>query len=800
MKKYILPIFAGYITISFFMMSAGTASAGFFDDILDFVNPVNHIENIKEGKDPLGFPIPIISGVTPAVPDFEEAIGLPFQPIVRTEDADDIDFTEATLNGYVNPKGAIDTEAYFEYGKTEDVSDKTDKIRIPAPANIEVEIEDLEEDTTYFFRIVAKNKLFTEKGKLKSFKTKGSEPAEQALPEAPECPLFSPAPQGRIVVEFDTTRKLVSSSNEPRAVSDPEGVTIPKGDYQVTLFSTDFASDGTDARKNQTQTREQWFVRLSKGGQKIIDTGITNDLMDMVARPSLTHRVNQKLTVPNDADTAVARHAFFPDDHSPNSVIAVCAAFDPIEAEEPEDNLAVSCPDISGPFRINEQVTRRVNISGGEEPYTIEWSGSDNLSGTSTAITTSYSTSGTKTAAVTVMSADGQVLTRTCNAIVIEPAVSDGFSAVCSLDSDTALVGDEVRRMVNISGGTAPFTIEWTGTDSLSSSATTSVITYSNPGTKEATVRVVDANNRVSTDSCAVIVQAGGVGGDNDGGGSSGGGGRSSRRSDVNLVQNVQPAPLEPGFIYLTEVPETGIDSYPKFALFVLGLLFWSMVVAGYFVLKRSRKNSGLIRINDLASRERDNGGSEFSSRAGLSQPSAGADVSRRVGDLAWKEETLISSGGLEAVSRFADGNLSLAEDFLNFSLKKIRENIPEGEWVTVNKARVNELLEQFNSPVADFIRFMVNDDREAVYAVLKKLENSGRSLGEFKDKVIFELKAEMDRRTRREDASNIAGICLSAWRDDRVMEAISVLENSRGGIFYPSLISDKLSLLKACS
>lgn len=88
------------------------------------------------------------------------------------------------------------------------------------------------------------------------------------------------------------------------------------------------------------------------------------------------------------------------------------------------DTFTVVCPDIAGTFNINQDVTRRVEIASGTVPYVIQWSGTDNLTGSESSITKTYSSIGTKEATVSVTDAENRRIERVCNTIVVDSTSS----------------------------------------------------------------------------------------------------------------------------------------------------------------------------------------------------------------------------------------------------------------------------------------------------------------------------------------------------------------------------------------
>ncbi|RUA02325.1 MAG: hypothetical protein DSY89_03005 [Deltaproteobacteria bacterium] len=79
----------------------------------------------------------------------------------------------AVLNGRVNPQG-VHTTAYFEYGVDANFGSETEHVDVGSGSvdvPLSVTVEDLDKDTTYFFRIVATTSFRTVKGQTLAFQT-----------------------------------------------------------------------------------------------------------------------------------------------------------------------------------------------------------------------------------------------------------------------------------------------------------------------------------------------------------------------------------------------------------------------------------------------------------------------------------------------------------------------------------------------------------------------------------------------------------------------------------------------------
>lgn len=77
--------------------------------------------------------------------------------------------------------------------------------------------------------------------------------------------------------------------------------------------------------------------------------------------------------------------------------------------------LDIGCYVDPASTRLNTPVTWNVEVVGGMAPYTYSWTGSDGLSGQGSSIVKYYDSYGSKSAVVTVTSADGKTGVRACS-------------------------------------------------------------------------------------------------------------------------------------------------------------------------------------------------------------------------------------------------------------------------------------------------------------------------------------------------------------------------------------------------
>lgn len=96
----------------------------------------------------------------------------PDRPSVNTSSPQNIDGDGALLSGYVNPRGSTNTVAWFEWGKTVPFTNTTPSMTLGGDSGtISFPLNSLEENTRYYYRIVATNSAGMSYGSTVDFKT-----------------------------------------------------------------------------------------------------------------------------------------------------------------------------------------------------------------------------------------------------------------------------------------------------------------------------------------------------------------------------------------------------------------------------------------------------------------------------------------------------------------------------------------------------------------------------------------------------------------------------------------------------
>lgn len=176
--------------------------------------------------------------------------------------------------------------------------------------------------------------------------------------------------------------------------------------------------------------------------------------------------------------------------------------------------LYVTCRPHTTYANTGATITWTAYPSGGTGSYTYTWSGTDGLYGSSQSLFYSYQNPGLKTANVTVYSSSGQTTTISCGTINIggyyqgttNQNTNSGLDVACYADPSTVRVNQPVTWRAEATGGAAPYTYTWTGSDGLSGSENTVLKYYGTTGDKSAIITIKSADGRTATRACSTSV------------------------------------------------------------------------------------------------------------------------------------------------------------------------------------------------------------------------------------------------------------------------------------------------------
>ena len=197
--------------------------------------------------------------------------------------------------------------------------------------------------------------------------------------------------------------------------------------------------------------------------------------------------------------------------------------------------LSVSCSAINSyTSGYNSAVTWTAYATGGNGngSYSYSWTGTDGLYGSGQSLYYTYSNPGMKYASVTVYS-NGQSITQSCGSgINVGSGYSTGYNynnyntyqvgyvgnnsgldIACYTDPATINANQPVTWTAEVTGGVAPYTYSWTGSDGLTGTSANLVKTYSTSGEKNAIVTVTSADGKTSSKSCTNTLAVRGNGG-----------------------------------------------------------------------------------------------------------------------------------------------------------------------------------------------------------------------------------------------------------------------------------------------
>ena len=275
------------------------------------------------------------------------------------------------------------------------------------------------------------------------------------------------------------------------------------------------------------------------------------------------------------------------------SVTQTCSAV--VSQNIINNNLAVSCNASPSSVPTGSSVSWSASATGGTGSYFYSWTGTDGLYGNSAYISNYYNYAGTKYGYVTVTS-NGQTATQTCTANVYDNNnynynTYNNMSVTCYASPSNTQVGSQMNWYAVVSGGSGSYynynnnynggyynnnynnggyNYSWTGSDGLYSSSQSPYMSYTTPGSKFATVSVMNNNGqRVSATCYANVTQ-----------------------NSVLAFTSSYQAPLAAA-VYLSEIPSTG--TYDNFKLiFFVGFLALMSAWIAYIIIER-KKETGEI-------------------------------------------------------------------------------------------------------------------------------------------------------------------------------------------------------------
>ena len=181
--------------------------------------------------------------------------------------------------------------------------------------------------------------------------------------------------------------------------------------------------------------------------------------------------------------------------------------------------LQVSCIPNTTSIAIGNNVTWTASATGGSGYYNYSWSGTDGISGYGQTLAVNYVVSGQKLASVTVNS-NGQTVTQSCGSTVnvggynlygyntntVNSSNNSGLDIGCYSDPVRTSINQPITWTVEATGGSAPYTYTWSGSDGLSGGAATAIKYYNTYGEKNAIVSVTSADGKTGTRACSNTV------------------------------------------------------------------------------------------------------------------------------------------------------------------------------------------------------------------------------------------------------------------------------------------------------
>ncbi|TSC67162.1 MAG: hypothetical protein CEO19_332 [Parcubacteria group bacterium Gr01-1014_73] len=319
-----------------------------------------------------------------------------------------------------------------------------------------------------------------------------------------------------------------------------------------------------------------------------------------------------------------------------------------------------------------------------------------------------------------------------------------------------------------------------------------------------------------------------------------GGGGGGLNQPTVVLFQKAVKAPL--AFVYLSQIPYTGLSGTGKILLFIIGLAIWSALVVYALRSQKTTKMAERLVANIR--------GRFTPTTSTIFQPAEKSMADFELTDdllldvkpmesllavEAKKERTLISPDGLKTVieTAAAKGEEPLAT--LGKMIENAKNKFPrEDGWLLLNKEKIGASLSATNvtvpaygtpekitpnipetpvamatpeiPPVADqtteintFVSLLTRGDEKAVANYLRVLRENGKSVERFIRETIMELDSAY--RARLEGENNRSNFVLSQiisrWSGEKTEEVIGILLSIIDKNYKNSAIGLKLAVMR---
>jgi len=149
--------------------------------------------------------------------------------------------------------------------------------------------------------------------------------------------------------------------------------------------------------------------------------------------------------------------------------------------------------------QTNQQVTFTAAANGGTTPYMFSWTFGDSSSDIGSTVAHTYTSVGTFTVVLAVTdsgSPQQSAISQQSVTVTNQPAP---LTTSFAYSPSSPTVGQNVTFTASASGGTAPYSFRWNFGDGSSGEASTVFHTYTNPGSYNASIMVIDAEGHSTT-------------------------------------------------------------------------------------------------------------------------------------------------------------------------------------------------------------------------------------------------------------------------------------------------------------
>jgi hypothetical protein len=319
------------------------------------------------------------------------------------------------------------------------------------------------------------------------------------------------------------------------------------------------------------------------------------------------------------------------------------------------------------------------------------------------------------------------------------------------------------------------------------------------------------------TCTAPVVVTNGGGGGGctSNCGGGGGGGGSSNPRVLLSALKSPGEQPL--AFVYLSQIPYTGLDLGPwGTAMYWIMLILWSLAAA-YLVLFNAMPFA-LKRVNAFGSQVKETLAGDRSVPEPIQEYAPAAVAEAPVASTYTAPQPMVEYEATQGFRSFAQGAALTIDDIVkglareaearptatahelrpNFMIREEEQPTYEAAPVAAKPEPVVQEAAPVNADVSDFITALLQGDRDTVFGTIRSITRTGGNSEEFLTHAVCALddayRAQVDGSVCHPDIARLTSECHPNFLE----KIVTALTTAVDGSYSTGVTGVKLALTRA--